>query len=661
MKKVLITGANSYIGTSFEKYMAQFGDEYVIDTVDMIGDGWKSKDFSGYDCVFHVAGIAHQKETLENAHLYYEVNHNLAVATAKKAKRDGVKQFILLSSMSVYGMETGVITKTTVPHPKSHYGKSKLQADEKIVKLNCDSFKVAILRPPMVYGKGCKGNYQKLRKFALMVPVFPDYPNQRSMVYIDNLCEFVKKAVDEEKHGLFFPQNAEYVNTSEMVKIIANEHGRKIHLTKVFNHILSFLQFRVVKKVFGNLVYDKQDLECTCNFYKSILVSETQKEVKNHPKKALCLASMASNLDNFNRNNVKILQELGYEVTLASNFHSSEDTNSKDKIDKFIMEMENEGVRIVHVNFSRKISNIREQVQSYKRVKKILSQEFDLIHCHSPICAAITRMCAIKYQKKGMTRVIYTAHGFHFYDGAPKKNWLIYYPVEKFLSRYTDVLITINKEDYYRAKKDFHAKKTVYVPGIGVDVEKFANVCIDRSAKRSELGITDDDIMLLSVGELNENKNHSAVIKALGQIQDPRIHYFIAGKGDLDKYLNHLASTQNVNLHLLGFRTDVAELYICADIFVLPSFREGLSVALMESMASGLPCIVSNIRGNNDLIVNEKGGYLFKTQSTEDLVNIISKIVNNTQLRNTMKLFNMKRVKGFDCEVVKEIIKSIYR
>lgn len=274
MKKILITGAGSYIGTSFEKYMEKFGNDYSVDTVDMIGDSWKSKSFSGYDCVFHVAGIAHQKETIENAHLYYEVNRNLAIATAKKAKRDGVKQFVLLSSMSVYGMDTGVITKQTVPHPKSHYGKSKLQADERIVKLDCDTFKVVILRPPMVYGKGCKGNYQRLRSFALKSPIFPDYPNKRSMVYIDNLCDFVKDVIDKHKCGLFFPQNSEYVNTSEMVKEIAKGNGRKIHFTKVFNPIIKIMPLGIVKKVFGNLVYDKSDLIDINNFRKSIIISE---------------------------------------------------------------------------------------------------------------------------------------------------------------------------------------------------------------------------------------------------------------------------------------------------------------------------------------------------------------------------------------------------
>lgn len=274
MKKILITGANSYIGTSFEKYMEQFGEDYSIDTVDMIGDSWKSKSFSGYDSVFHVAGIAHQKETLENAHLYYEVNRNLAIATAKKAKREGVKQFILLSSMSVYGMETGVITKKTIPHPKSHYGKSKLQADEKIVNLDCDTFKVAILRPPMVYGKGCKGNYQRLRSFALKSPIFPDYPNKRSMVYIGNLCEFVKETIDSKKFGLFFPQNAEYVNTSRLVNAIAKENRRNIRMTKLFNPIIRIVPFVIIKKVFGDLFYDTRLSLNKYDFKESVRMSE---------------------------------------------------------------------------------------------------------------------------------------------------------------------------------------------------------------------------------------------------------------------------------------------------------------------------------------------------------------------------------------------------
>lgn len=258
MKKILITGANSYIGTSFEKYMAQWPEKYQVDTVDMIDGTWREKDFSGYDTVFHVAGIAHQKETQENAELYYKINRDLAFGTAVKAKTDGVKQFIFLSSMSVYGLETGVITKETVPTPKSNYGKSKLQAEELLGGLADETFKVAILRPPMVYGKGCKGNYQILRKFALKFKVFPTLTNRRSMVFIDNLSSYVERLIASNSFGAFFPQNPTTVCTRDLVEEVCKLHGVKLFLCPVFN-IVKVVPISAINKVFGDLIYDETD------------------------------------------------------------------------------------------------------------------------------------------------------------------------------------------------------------------------------------------------------------------------------------------------------------------------------------------------------------------------------------------------------------------
>jgi len=259
MKKILITGANSYIGTSVEKWLAKEPDKYHVETVDMRDESWKDKDFSKFDVVFHVAGIAHIKETNENKSLYYKVNRDLAYETAKKAKAEGVKQFIFLSSMSVYGIENGIIDENTIPKPNSNYGKSKLQAEELISSLQSDLFNIAILRPPMVYGKGCKGNYPRLARLAVLTPIFPKINNQRSMLHIDNLCEFIKMIIDFEDRGVFFPQNKDYVKTSEMVKLIAEMHGKKVKLVKIFNPLLRFLGLRIklINKVFGNLVYEK--------------------------------------------------------------------------------------------------------------------------------------------------------------------------------------------------------------------------------------------------------------------------------------------------------------------------------------------------------------------------------------------------------------------
>ncbi len=258
MKNILITGKNSYIGTSLENWLMKESDKYKIDSIDMKDGSWKDADFSQYDVVFHVAGIAHIQETKENKDFYYKVNRDLAYETARKAKGEAVRQFIFLSSMSVYGIENGVIDKNTPLNPNTAYGKSKLEAEELIKKLEDESFIIAIIRPPMVYGKGCRGNYPRLAGLALKTPIFPKVDNKRSMIYIDNLAEFVKQLIDNQSGGLFFPQNAEYVNTSEMVKVIAEAHGKKVVMTKLFNPLINLMKRNnTVNKLFGDLVYEE--------------------------------------------------------------------------------------------------------------------------------------------------------------------------------------------------------------------------------------------------------------------------------------------------------------------------------------------------------------------------------------------------------------------
>ncbi len=274
MKKVLITGAKSYIGESVKDYLLNNNAEYDVEIKDTFGWEPKASDFNGFDVVFNVAGIAHIKETSQNRHLYFDVNRDLVIKIATAAKEAGVKQFILLSTMSVYGLLVGHITKDTPVNPVNSYGKSKAEADEAIFKLADEDFKFACLRPPMVYGKGCKGNYQSLRKFALKSPIFPNYSNQRSMIYIGNLCEFVKNCIDYEMSGLFFPQNEEYTVTSNMVKDIADNNGKKIKLTKAFNWLIKIVRVSVVKKVFGNLTYEKTDIVSRYNFEESINLTE---------------------------------------------------------------------------------------------------------------------------------------------------------------------------------------------------------------------------------------------------------------------------------------------------------------------------------------------------------------------------------------------------
>ncbi len=265
MKKILITGANSYIGTSFEAYMKQF-DGYEIDTVDMIDGTWRKKSFAEYDAVYHVAGIAHSdngKISPEKEKLYYAVNTDLTVETAKKAKAEGVSQFIFMSSAIVYGDSAPIgkkkrITRETPTAPANCYGDSKVQAENGILPLNCDTFKVVVLRPPMIYGRDSKGNYPVLSKMARKLPIFPFVDNERSMLYIENLCEFVRLMVENSESGIFWPQNKEYSNTSELVQMIAHAHGKNVRLIKGFTWALKILSHvtGLVNKAFGSLSYD---------------------------------------------------------------------------------------------------------------------------------------------------------------------------------------------------------------------------------------------------------------------------------------------------------------------------------------------------------------------------------------------------------------------
>lgn len=261
MKKVLITGANSFVGTNIEKWLLKTPEEFLVDTVDTMNDVWKQADFAKYDVVFHVAGIAHVAPKPEMAPLYYKVNRDLTIEIAKWAKEHGVKQFIFMSSGIVYkaskSLKGDVKTIDTKPQPNDFYGDSKLQAENGLKELECPTFKVCILRPPMIYGPGNKGNLPRLGWLATKVPVFPAWHNKRSMLYVENLAEFVKQAVLRELNGTFFPQNAEYSDTVEIVRQFAKEHGHKIWISKFFNPFVWLGSFFLpaIPKMFSDSYY----------------------------------------------------------------------------------------------------------------------------------------------------------------------------------------------------------------------------------------------------------------------------------------------------------------------------------------------------------------------------------------------------------------------
>lgn len=281
MKKILITGEGSYIGTSFENWISQWPEKYHVDAVNVKSDKWKDLSFNNYDVVYHLAAIVHVKEN--DIYRYFRVNRDLAVEIAKKAKEEHVKHFIFLSTMGVYGMETGIIDENTKPNPKTPYAESKLEAESLLKEIADDSFKIATLRPPIVYGKDCRGNYPRLADIALKLPIFPKIKNKRSMIFIDNLSEFVRLTIDKELSGLLFPQNKEYVNTTELVQLIAKAHCKELKVTEVFNPFVSLgiNLSETFGKIFGSFVYDKMmpggpnefDYE-TCSFEESIKRTE---------------------------------------------------------------------------------------------------------------------------------------------------------------------------------------------------------------------------------------------------------------------------------------------------------------------------------------------------------------------------------------------------
>ena len=319
------------------------------------------------------------------------------------------------------------------------------------------------------------------------------------------------------------------------------------------------------------------------------------------------------------------------------------------------------GCKIYNLSCTREPFSINN-VKAIKEIKSIVSsKKYDIIHCHTPIASICTRLSCYKTRFEG-SKIIYTVHGFHFYKGAPLKNWLLFYPIEWICSWMTDVLITINKEDFRRAKKSFHARKIEYIPGVGIDTNNYSTDLLDFSSIKQELDIMDSDIVLLSVGELNKNKNHETLIYAVSKCKNPHIKYFICGTGELKNYLSNIIKKLGLEsqVQLLGFRTDIAQILKQTDIFVHPSFREGLPVSVMEAMTSGVPIVAGENRGTRDLIVPDKGGYLVKSDSVRAYKNAILDLSIDKEKRERMGNFNVERIMKFDIAEVNRMINVIY-
>ena len=353
---------------------------------------------------------------------------------------------------------------------------------------------------------------------------------------------------------------------------------------------------------------------------------------------------------------------MGYEVEVACNFEWGS-TCSKEKIEELKKELESRQIRWHQIDFERNVFHIGQNYRAYRQLKRLFQENNYLFaHCHSPIGGVLGRLAAHKYK----TRAIYTAHGFHFYQGAPWKNWLLFYPVEKLLSYVTDDLLVINSEDYELARRKFHMKHLTYIPGIGVNVTTCAVSEDEKQKKRAELEIPADAFVLIQVAEFTTNKNHKTVIEAMAEMSNEQIYYVMCGIGPEKEKLETYVREQGMekNIRFAGFRNDIHELLQCADCFVLSSYREGLSVALMEAMAEGLPVVASRIRGNVDLVEEGAGGYLVEPGDRRAYEIACQKL---TRLKReqpdsliAMGDYNREKIKQFSEEAVDEIMRKVY-
>ena len=369
-------------------------------------------------------------------------------------------------------------------------------------------------------------------------------------------------------------------------------------------------------------------------------------------KRVLIIATVVkTHIMQFHIPTLKLFKDMGWETAVAArnDYENPEDCRIP-YCDKFY-----------DIPFER-IPFMPKNIECYKNLKDLIDRgDYQIVHCHTPVGGVLGRLAARKARKNG-TRVIYTAHGFHFYQGAPLKNWLMYYPIEKFCSYFADAILTINKEDLYFAKKHFRNTRVDYLPGIGVDVDRFLNVSDCAIDFCSLLNLREDEKVMITVGEMTANKNHKTIIKALTLSQLENVHYVIVGSGICRPQLEEYADELNVRnrVHFLGYRRDIAALLHASDVLVFPSYREGLPVALMEAMAAGVPAVASRVRGNVDLIEDGINGFLCDPEDAEGIAERVRMLLDHPDLAERFRKYSLEKIKGYDKSIVTEQLREIY-
>lgn len=375
-------------------------------------------------------------------------------------------------------------------------------------------------------------------------------------------------------------------------------------------------------------------------------------------KRMIMIATTASMIGQFNIDNIKMLIDMGYEVSVACNFEEGSSWSREHSI-RLKEYLNTIGVISYNLTFNRSPFAIWDNLCAFFQLNLIFKKnKFDFVHCHTPVGGVISRLVANIHN----VPTVYTAHGFHFFKGAPLKNWIFYYPVEKWLSSMTRILITINTEDFNIANRKFHSNQVLIIPGVGIDLEKFKKNNSKRILTRQKLGVQDDEIMILSVGELNVNKNHRIIVEALKFVDNSNIKYFIVGIGNQVENLKHLVSKCGLNnsIKFLGYRTDIAELDRAADIFAFPSYREGLGLSAIEAMASGAVLLTSNRGGIVEYSIDGKTGYSYNPDDVDGFVDGINKIAYDPNFRREVSEKNVIFAKKYSKERVLNIMREVY-
>ena len=595
---------NRNLTKSLEQLKNDYGDLLEIVIGDILDSQNLEKAFKGINEVYHLAAKVHYIPTnKKEEEEFYKINTDATQNIFKYCLKYNVKRVIFFSSVSVFKNSNKMIFENSKKDPETIYGKSKLKAE----KLGKEYYKkynlpITIIEPVTVYGEGDIGNFAKLERMVKkgIVIFFGKQENKKTIIYYKDLINMVIEiAKDSTTIGRSIICGTETLSVKEIYNILINKQSKKVIRIKIPEFftklIIKICKFSILKKIgrkvkslTENSEFDLKECEKYLENKKTTFESFELKD--NQTKKVLFVATVTNHIKTFHIPYLKWFKEQGYEVHVAS--------NGNEKI-----EYCDKHFNLPFERFPLKSGNFK----AYKELKKIINNNnYKIIHCHTPVGGVLTRLAARKIRKKG-TRVIYTAHGFHFYKGAPLLNWLIYYPVEKICARWTDCLITINEEDYNLAKTKFKAKEVELINGVGVDENKFNFIMLDSEKEkiRQTLNLKKDDFVLIQVGELNKNKNQIMTIEAMKKIieTNKNVKLLLVGKGNLKEYYEEKVKEYHLenNVFLLGYRKDIPKLLKISDCLISTSKREGLPVNLIEAAMSGIPIIATNCRGNREI------------------------------------------------------------